>query len=576
VRDLKRVRLEVAGQLHAEQVPGAQRRKFLSSLSIEALQTHWAEQTGGLAEGVTLAAVGSLGRGDAGPMSDLDVLVVYDPGTIKRDALTELTQRLWYPMWDAGLELDYSVRTITECRQVADKDLAAAAGLLDLRFVAGDEALAKSARSLIFADWRAAARKRLPELLAARRARAERFGELAYLIEPHLKESRGGLRDLVSLTALSATWLTDRPHGAVDEAGEHLMDVRDALHLVTRKPQNTLGRHLADEVAAACGFDDPDDLLASLAEAGRTVAYAVDTTERGARRALERSGIGSRAWRAKRFGRAPMHVSVGSGLIDVDGELALSAQYDVETDPLLPLRAAATAATKGLTLSPTMLSTLQKCPELPAPWPQEGRELLRQLLRSGDALLSVWEAFDLYGFTERWLPEWGEVRNRPQRSSVHRFTVDRHLIETVMVAAKSKRAVPDADLLLAAAWLHDIGKRPGEQGHSEHGAAMIPGIAARIGWDAHFTADVHTLVLHHLLLAELATTHDPEDPQTVARLLDTIGHRADMLETLRALTEADARAAGPKAWTQWRETLIDTLTSHARLALNAEASPARG
>src|SRR5690606_21420724 len=109
--------------------------------------------------------------------------------------------------------------------------------------------LAQQARSLIYQDWRSAARKRLPELLAASRQRAERHGELAYLIEPHLKEARGGLRDHMSLTALSATWLTDRPHGAVDVAGAHLKDVRDAIQVVTGRPVNVLGRHIADEVA---------------------------------------------------------------------------------------------------------------------------------------------------------------------------------------------------------------------------------------------------------------------------------------------------------------------------------------
>src|SRR5690606_31892353 len=130
---------------------------------------------------------------DGGPCSDLDLLIIHDGETHKAKHVNELAQAFWYPIWDAGLELDHATRSVTECRQVANKDVSSAAGLLDLRAVAGDAGVAQRTRAWILADWRAAAPKRLPDLLAASRARAERFGELAYLIEPNLKESRGGL-----------------------------------------------------------------------------------------------------------------------------------------------------------------------------------------------------------------------------------------------------------------------------------------------------------------------------------------------------------------------------------------------
>src|SRR5690606_30206672 len=150
VRDLKRERLELAATLVAGAKPGKEIRKAVSDLTFARLKEHWDAVSGGLNHGVALGAVGSVGRGDAGPASDLDLVLLHDGKALSKAQVAALAERLWYPIWDAALELDYSSRSLTETRQVASTDLAAAAGLLDLQAIAGDAALVQQARAAIY------------------------------------------------------------------------------------------------------------------------------------------------------------------------------------------------------------------------------------------------------------------------------------------------------------------------------------------------------------------------------------------------------------------------------------------
>jgi [protein-PII] uridylyltransferase len=547
---------------------GPPRRAALAELTDEWLAGLFGAATEGL-KGVSLIAVGGYGRGELSPRSDLDLLLLHDGSDTK--AVAALADRLWYPVWDLGLALDHSVRTPAEARKTAGEDLKVQLGLLDARHLAGDLGLTAGLRTAVLADWRNQAPKRLPELQELCAERAERQGELQYLLEPDLKEARGGLRDATALRAVAASWLADAPREGLADARRRLLDVRDALHLTTGRATDRLALQEQDQVAAELGLLDADTLLRQVYEAARLISYASDVTWREVGRVLRSRAVRPRL-RAMLGGGKPVaeRSPLAEGVVEQDGEVVLARAARPERDPVLPLRAAAAAAQAGIPLSlhavRRMAATVRP---LPTPWPAEAREQLVTLLGSGRPTIEVWEALEAEGLITQMLPDWERVRCRPQRNAVHVWTVDRHLIETAVRASEFTRRVSRPDLLLVAALLHDIGKGwPGD--HSVAGEIIAKDVAARIGFDRADVAVLSGLVRHHLLLVDTATRRDLEDPATVRSVAEAVGSQTT-LELLHALTEADALATGPAAWSSWRGSLVAELVKRVSAVLAGDA-----
>src|SRR5882724_5272233 len=513
----------------------------------------------GAEPGVALVAVGGYGRKELLPGSDLDVLMLHDG----RDGIAKIADRIWYPVWDSGAHLDHAVRTVPQARRVARSDLKVALGLLYARHVAGDPDLTSRLREVALEDWRSNARARLAELKELHEERTRLHGELAFLLEPDLKESRGGQRDVHAIQAIAAAWIAPAPGPKVRAAYEQILDARHALHETTGRRLDRLVLEEQDEVARALGLLDGDVLLRMLAGAARTIAYAVDH----AFRQSDRLRGGGRRLRRRPAERRPL----ADGVVEQDGEVVLARAADPASDPPLVLRAAAAAAQAGLPLAPRTLDRLTECPPLPVPWPAAARDALLALLGAGQAAVGVWEALDTEGLVTALIPDWERVRNRPQRNPLHTYTVDRHLAEAAAHAAALAREVARPDLLLLAALLHDVGKGwPGD--HSVTGEVVARDVGRRMGLPAADGELVASAVRLHLLLPMVATRRDLDDPVTVKQVATTVRSRV-LLELLHALAIADGLATGPAAWNDWKATLVADLVRRVRAVLDGEPTP---
>lgn len=581
---------------------GSTKREQRSQLVFTALRRLWneaIEQTAATAaehgenweqpHGIGLAAVGSLARHQLGPCSDLDLVVMYDSHEVDESTVTTIANHLWYPLWDSGLDLDHSVRTRQQCEAVTDSDLPAAMGWLDVLPVAGDVQVVQETAESILQRWRKAATKRLSELEASADERAERFGNLAYLNQPDVKQARGGLRDSVLVSGLVASWLADRPHeDEYRECVENLLDVRDCIQLVSHHDTDLLLGDFQSRVAAMMGLADPtlepdareaqsiEMLQTRLAHFGRHIAFALDSTMSHAKHTVTHSHKRFAFFQGKRS--KPKFTILLPDAAELEGEVVLAPGVKPAESRNLELRVAVAAAENGLQIGPSTLLQLRQCPVSARDWDDEARGLFLRLLGSGDRLPDLWESLDYVGVPGAWMPEWLGVRNRPSASAIHRYTIDRHMVETtsrIPVASPQGQEYDEEhrSALLLAAILHDIGKRPGVTDHAAEGERHAAAVLERWGYAEDVRRMALVLIREHLTLSRYAMKRSPDDEAAVNELAEAVGRDPLMLDMLFDLTRADSSSLGAtsgeliskrQGWSEWRAALVGAMYNAAR------------
>jgi [protein-PII] uridylyltransferase len=498
---------------------------------------------------IVLIAVGGYGRRELAPQSDLDVLLVHD--SVKN--IGEIASRLWYPIWDAGLKLGHAVRTPKETVKLCSTDLDTATSLVTARVIAGNQVLGNKVIDEAAQSWQSRGRQWLVELHGRVRERHTQAGEVAFLLEPNIKEGLGGLRDIHTLHWALRAGLDLLPGDEIDlqHCNEVLLQVRVALHRQLGKPIDVLRLEDQRTVAELAGYASDDELMASIASVGRRVAWIAD--EVWAR--LDPPAHGS-----------PQPQPVAPGVHVINGEIHLDDNVNISHDPTLLLRVATAAARLGARIDRVSLDRLaEHCPSWPDPWPAGASDDLVALLLEGENAIPVLESLDQRNLLVRVLPEWEPVRSKPQRNAFHRYTVDRHLWQTIANAAHLSDGVPRPDLLVLGALFHDLGKGyPGD--HTEVGVELFATIGPRMGLSDADQAVISSLIDNHLLLADTATRRDLSDDATITMVAEKV-KSALVLDLLHPLTEADSKATGPSAWSDWKAELIKVLVGRVRHVL---------
>ncbi len=548
---------------------------------------------------LALVATGGYGRAELAPFSDIDLLFLTDPNASPETL--QVVEFMLYFLWDLGLKVGHATRTVADCIAAADDDLTVRTTLIDARLLAGDPALfAEFTARFAQARHDGGMSDFITAKTAERAARHHRFGETPYMVEPNIKEGRGGLRDIQTLYWLSqycfgvlpsALSRPDAPPGQLLIATEsrHLIrsleflwTVRFHLHYVSGRAEERLTFDLQPVVGARMGYTrhGRQDGVERFMRHFFLTARAVNRLTVVLEPAIVRAALGPPALAAETD-----PALLKAGFLLADGKLLTAPGHDFETDPVQMLRILQVARDRALELHPLALRALIRHERraVSLRGDPEAATLFMDLLCGGNQNRhrtdgAIWlDVLNEAGFLGRYLPDWARIVGQMQFDTYHVFTVDQHTIEAVRVLNQLEEGLLDqvapvaAGLitqlqsrraLYVAMLMHDIAKGRGGD-HSEIGAQLALDVGPQIGLTAEETETVSWLVLHHLLLSQTAFKRDIDDPKTILDLAD-VTQSPERLRLLLVLTVADMRAVSNKVWNGWKATLLREL--YARVA----------
>jgi [protein-PII] uridylyltransferase len=512
------------------------------------------------ADKLAIIAVGSYGRRELCPFSDIDLTIVYD----KKKNIKEISDKLLYPLWDLGIKVDHSVRTIKEANRAIQTDLKVAMGLLDARLVVGHNEFSAKLREMAIDGWKKMQSSFIPELVQLSNEREFKFGDLAYILEPNLKESHGGLRDLNVIDCFN---LAFNPDSQSDEellsAKSILLKTRVELHRNLNRYSDKFALQEQDKVAKSLGYSDADKLMKELSLAGESVSVALNDIQfRIIKSAIYKTSLSTNL--------LPELSAIDNRFTIKDGYIDFMGEYDLD-DQSVPFILSILASLNQLRVDPDLLKQISSRYKESFPLDTKVKDQLLKLLSLGDAGLDSILNLEYYGILLKTLPYWTEIKNKPQRNAYHRYTVNRHLIQTALNAAKLVRQVARPDLLIFGSLFHDIGK--GFSGdHTEIGIELMTDIGTKLGLESEDINILKDMIKFHLLLPDLATRRDIEDPATIQSVVDALNSE-QLLQLLVALTEADSLATGPAAWGTWKQQLVYELAARAKHQMAGKIYP---
>jgi len=543
---------------------------------------------------LVVVALGGYGRSELHPLSDIDLMVVY--ASELSPYVQRTMQELLYSLWDLGLQVGHSLRSLDDCVAMARTDFPSRTSMQEARFLAGDRRLfARFRRVLRENVYRRDFAQFLETTLGERDQRYRRYGASPYIGEPNVKESAGGLRDVHTAMWLGAAkfgartlreladkgLITPREQAATDAALTFLWRVRNELHFFSGHKNDVLGRDLQPRIAKNLGYEN-DDTSLGVERFMRDYYLHARVIHRVSRRLIARcQETLSRRGSAERRQRQQ---ALADGLVFFDGQLHLA-----DRDPG-PLRAEPSRLMKvfwhlhrlGCELSLDLERALEDSLYLVDGGFQRSpavRELFLDICRTWGRAAQTFSEMHELGLLGRYLPEFGALTCLVQYDVYHKFSADQHSLLAVEhlealapgQSAESEGAaqvfneVEKPELLMLGMLLHDVGKAKGH-GHVAKGIPLIRELVVRMGLEPADGAVVEFLVAHHLTLSHIAQRRDIDDPKTVADLAAIAGD-PQRLKMLYLLTWADMRAVGPGVLTPWQAVILHELYRRALVRL---------